>query len=66
MQNDLYKLMMFNLVRIMKKRNPLKPEEGELSIFQMTQVVADLTNQSPGQVMEDYWNKFEELKNKDL
>lgn len=50
----------------MKKRNPLKPEEGELSIFQMTQVVADLTNQSPGQVMEDYWNKFEELKNKDL
>lgn len=45
----------------MKKRNPLKPEEGELSIFQMTQVVADLTNQSPGQVMGDYLEKFKEM-----
>lgn len=61
MKNDLYKLMMFNLVRIMQKRNPLQPKEGELSIFEMTQVIADLTNQDAGQVMRDYLEKFKEM-----
>lgn len=64
MQNDLYKLMMYNLVRIMQKRDPERPKEGELSIFQMTQVIADVTNQDAGQVMSDYLAKFKELKDK--
>ena len=46
----------------MQKRKPLQPKEGELSIFQLTQVIADLTNQDAGKVMLDYLEKFKEIE----
>ena len=62
MQNDLYKLMIYNLVKLMENRNPLLPlEEGQYSIWTMTDVIAQATNQTSGQVMLDYLQKRKEM-----
>jgi hypothetical protein len=62
MNNPLYQLMMYNLVKEIEKRNPNVAVEGEHSIFVMTDVIALATNQMSGQVMLDFLKKQKEMK----
>lgn len=66
MKNDLYKLMMYNLVKEMENRDPSKElKQGEYDIFTMTGVIGIAVGKCAGEVMLDYFKKRKELLTND-
>jgi hypothetical protein len=53
MDNDLYRIMIFNAKQKIEKQNPAQPKQGDLNAFQIAEMMSMLIGKDSGKILMD-------------